>query len=84
MPSGSNIPMELFMSLDQNPRHIKDYTTVKFYVDRHAGVVSSQWKPLLRITPVPATELEYGSMRAFNFDRDAIEPTLQDAFWTSA
>eukprot|EP00959_Pyramimonas_sp_CCMP1952_P325443 6811716-Pyramimonas_sp.AAC.1 len=53
------------MSFDKNPRQIKLEIATKtvrktllelcpsmrFLVDRHTGVVSSQWKPLVKITP---------------------------------
>eukprot|EP00959_Pyramimonas_sp_CCMP1952_P349357 7319931-Pyramimonas_sp.AAC.1 len=58
--SGNNLPTELFMSFDKNPSQIKLeiatktarktllelYPSMRFFVDGHAGVVSSQWKPL--------------------------------------
>ncbi|CAK0859946.1 unnamed protein product [Prorocentrum cordatum] len=91
--STTNSPSELFVSTDTGPCQIKKGIAVKtikrvvseaylsaiFFVDRRAGVVSSQWKPLIRVASkpeisLPTLEWENTNVVSLGFNRSELEP----------
>ncbi|CAK0862727.1 unnamed protein product, partial [Prorocentrum cordatum] len=82
---------ELFISPDKNQAQVKrelgikhvrrelelHYPSLKFFSDKTKGEVSTQWKPLVRVEPLPGDalprfEFAMENLRAFSIDKDTI------------
>eukprot|EP00959_Pyramimonas_sp_CCMP1952_P157050 3284195-Pyramimonas_sp.AAC.1 len=61
---------------------VEQYLSMKFYVDREKGIISTGWEELLSFGPLPGTsepraQRKDGNIRALDMDVDIIRQSAQ-------